>query len=185
MKIKKHLLITLLLISPFLPQAQSPFYAFDMSDFLTEMTKSWSIGNTEEEPYFEVSVFGGLNMNGHTLEIMNSKIIVYGDSTNTGTVIKRFETSDLVIGETLSEDIAEYSLPQVIMYPNPSRDYVNFKGELISKLVIYDALGKIRKKSKPNSSNFAINISNLPSGIYMIQLWCENNQGLVKKLIIR
>lgn len=114
MKIKKHLLITLLLISPFLPQAQSPLYAFDMS-----------------------------------------------------------------------QDEIELNLPQVIMWPNPAKEYVNFKGELISKLVIYDALGKIRKKSKPNSSNFAINISNLPSGIYIIQLWCENNQGLVKKLIIR
>ena len=186
----KKLLFTLFLFISFLSNSQQNVYIFDMSEFLSNMEKDWSIGNgininTGEfvGPYFMVEVFDGMNMNYHRLEIMNSSITVYGDSINSGIVQKRFESSNLYFAPLLSvkEDLEPLQLK---MYPNPSSSFVNFEGEFVKRLVIYDNNGKIVIRSKPMSNKFTINTDFLSSGVYIVQIWCNNKRGIFKKLII-
>ena len=156
-------LILLLLIS-FNTYAQENFYTFDMSSFLSQMEKPWSIGNGTnsitgefEGPYFEVVVYDGMNLGGHHLEIMNSKITVYGDTINSynGITKKYFAISDLIVeDEVLS--IPERELFEIKMYPNPASGYVNFKGNFVERLEIYDINGKSVVKLEPKSNDFKV-----------------------------
>ena len=188
----KRFMIILLILSPFLPQAQGNFYIFDMSEFLSEMEKDWSIGNGIDVntgefvgPYFEVIVQNGMNMNGYRLEIMNSTITVYGDSINSGVVEKRFESSNLYFAPPLN--VSEVDRRQSIkMYPNPSNEFVHFEGQYMNRIIIYDINGKLVTRSRPRSDSFTLHLgTNIASGTYIVQIYCDNKKGIFKRLIIK
>ena len=117
----KHLIYILLFTLT--AQAQTTFdMTADFDYVFLEKQEGFSIGNDSIEPYFEVSYIGNLDFNYQTLEIMNSKITVYGDTINSGNIIKRFTISELVvIPETL--EIVEPIIEAVKIYPNPVVDY--------------------------------------------------------------
>ena len=188
----KKIIISLLLFISLFANAQQDFYIFDMTDFLSNMEKDWSIGNgidiyTGEfvGAYFEVTVENGMNMNGHNLEIMNSTIRVYGDSINSGQVTKRFPTSNLYFAPLLSTVEEEYKPLEIKMFPNPATDNVIFMGDFVERLLIYDINKKLIKREKPKAKNFSVNVSNMQSGLYIVQIFSNNNKGIFKKLIIK
>jgi len=117
----KHLIYILLFTLT--AQAQTTFdMTADFDYIFLEKEEGFSIGNDSIEPYFEVKYIGNLDFNHQTLEIMNSKITVYGDTINSGNIIKRFAVSELVvIPETL--EIVEPIIEAVKIYPNPVVDY--------------------------------------------------------------
>ena len=59
---------------------------WDATEILYEMDKSWSIGNGCLEGHHKVvNVYNGLELNGNTLEVMDSTIqIIGGEVTNFG-----------------------------------------------------------------------------------------------------
>ena len=187
----KILTYFLILFIPFLPQAQQDFYIFDMSDFLSNMEKDWSIGNGIDTitgefvgAYFEVTVQDEMNMNGFKLEVMNSSITVFGDSINSGIVTKRFETSNLYFAPTLGVEQINKPL-EIVMYPNPSNDFVYFEGDYMDRIIIYDINAVLISRSKPRSNRFALSVSSFSSGTYMVQIFSDNKKGIFKKLIIK
>ena len=163
-----------------------------MSDFLSDMDKCWSIGNgvNPETNEFEGEYFeaysNGMNMNQHTLEIMNSTVTVYGDTINSGEVIKAFIfISELVI-ETNTLSVPEPPQPiEMIMYPNPARESTNFKGEYIENMTVYDVNGRVIKRVDVNDNNYKLQLDGMDDGIYMIQIWLADRRGIFKKLIIK
>jgi len=193
MKTRHIKLLLLFIMIPFLPQAQTVpgFYIFDMSDFLADMEKDWSIGNGIDVytgefvgPYFEAEVHGGMNMNGYRLEIMNATITVYGDSINSGIVQKRFESSNLYFAPLLNVKPKPEKL-KLKLWPNPAIHEITLEGEYMQRITVYDMNGKIVNRSKPYSNKFKINVSTFSSGIYIMQIWCNNGRGIFKKLIIK
>jgi len=188
----KNLIIVILLLVTSVSSSQQNFYIFDMTDFLSDMEKDWSIGNgidiyTGEfvGAYFEVTVENGMNMNGYNLEIMNSTIRVYGDSINSGQVTKRFESSNLYFAPLLSTVEEQYKPLEIKMFPNPASDFVIFMGDYVDRLVIYDINKRLVKREQPKSKNFRINTNTMSSGIYIVQIFSNNNKGIFKKLIIK
>ena len=75
----------LLLLIPIFSFAQLP-NNWDVTDTLSEMNKSWSVGNGCEEDVFVVADnYGMLELCGNTLEIMDCRIqVVDGWVTNFG-----------------------------------------------------------------------------------------------------
>jgi hypothetical protein len=72
----------------------------------------------------------------------------------------------------------------VNIYPNPSNGIYNMTGLIInSKITVYDAIGQIVYTSTTTESKETIDISNLPNGVYMIQLNSEN--GTTTKKVIK
>ena len=62
------------------------------------------------------------------------------------------------------------------VYPNPASDILNFKVEdewMSGYLTIFDMAGRVYAKENINNSSSKINISELPAGIYIIQLRTE------------
>jgi hypothetical protein len=70
--------------------------------------------------------------------------------------------------------------------PNPANDILNISNtEFATNYVISNYVGEIVSEGDLNSGTNTLNISNLPSGIYFIQL--SNNSGMIKaeKIIVK
>lgn len=71
------------------------------------------------------------------------------------------------------------------LYPNPvsnGRVYISTKNDLDKEIIIFDVLGK--KILQTMLSSRELNVSNLPSGVYIIKI-NENEATATRKLIIR
>lgn len=78
-----------------------------------------------------------------------------------------------------------YKLLDFAVYPNPTNNMVTIQNKdnaIISKVVLVDILGKNIKTSTYNSSEVSMDISNLNSGIYFIEIY-SNEVKTVKKII--
>lgn len=79
-----------------------------------------------------------------------------------------------------------FDTDSIRIYPNPTSDILNIEllnNQTIQSLVIYDLLGnKIVAKNYLQSPS-QINISNLASGIFLLELTDTNNQKLIHKIV--
>ena len=75
--------------------------------------------------------------------------------------------------------------PTVNLYPNPSNELINisFGEDRLSKLELFDITGKLLFKKELNSNTYTLNITNYPSGAYLVKVYNQNNALLNKKII--
>lgn len=83
----------------------------------------------------------------------------------------------------------EFDSVNTLIYPNPSNEMIhielNKESKKIKKILIYDILGKeVKKVERIHEKEVEINISELLSGVYMIEITNETDLKQVKKLII-
>jgi hypothetical protein len=92
-----------------------------------------------------------------------------------GVFIGRWEFVYGNVGGNLGMDETEASTASV--YPNPSNDIINIsldKGELL-KIELYSMTGRLLFKKDVNSSSYALNIGDYPSGAYLVRVFNQNN----------
>ncbi|HET8962605.1 MAG TPA: T9SS type A sorting domain-containing protein, partial [Chitinophagales bacterium] len=88
----------------------------------------------------------------------------------------------LISGVTYSNEIKN----AITIYPNPASEYIIISGEINAGalLKIYSADGRVVLQEKINTTNTKVNISILPSGVYVIQLiedgWVKYSEKLFK-----
>lgn len=73
--------------------------------------------------------------------------------------------------------ITENSLEQLVMYPNPASDvlFLNHSGNSQKmELSVYDAQGNLKQLTKHSVLPSKIDISDLPKGLYIIEIRTEN-----------
>ncbi|WP_339700746.1 T9SS type A sorting domain-containing protein [uncultured Marixanthomonas sp.] len=72
---------------------------------------------------------------------------------------------------------------QISLYPNPvsSTLHINANNNLISKIGIYDALGKL--VMTPTFSDQIINVSQLKTGIYFLKIITSQGKAMTKKIV--
>lgn len=76
-----------------------------------------------------------------------------------------------------------FTASKVNMYPNPSNNIVNINSiENIDSVTVMNVLGQIVMTKEVNSNNFALDVSELKTGQYFLNL-SSNNSRVVKKLI--
>ena len=170
-------MIKLLYILPFITFAQFDLTS-EMYRILIQENHSLGIGNACDEDYMYVEVFGDLDMNFNRIEILRSKITVYGDIVNQGNITYLCDDSILeVLGSTLTTTNTDFSNLRV--YPNPVIDELFILGIDIEYIVLYDLNGKILKKYKTAGNSHTIEMSNIRSGLYILTL----NNNINKKII--
>lgn len=81
-------------------------------------------------------------------------------------------------GEDINGRFSRFS--GIVVYPNPTNDILNIVSDLDIKVNLYDLSGKILKE---NVTEKQINLSNLPSGIYFLNIEHEGN--IYNKRIIK
>lgn len=86
------------------------------------------------------------------------------------------------IGTLLNtEDFTEVDL-DLALYPNPVSDQLTISSgsEVIQKLSIIDMLGRTIQTIKVNSFNQNVNVSTLPSGMYLMEVELETGRAIRK-----
>ncbi len=107
-----------------------------------------------------------------------------------------FDTNPAIITNTFNTEFvetlntSEFTSDNFMIYPNPSNDAieisVNHASEIIKEIVIYDVVGKtVQKIQAVDSNRTRISISELQSGIYLVELTTSSNLKQVKKLVIK
>jgi hypothetical protein len=78
-----------------------------------------------------------------------------------------------------------------LLYPNPTKNTIHVElpnnlSDTIKTVSFYDVLGKtVKQITNSNSNAIKIDVSQLSSGLYFVEIQTENNTKLVKKLIIK
>lgn len=86
---------------------------------------------------------------------------------------------DVRMGTELGVD--DFSASKFSVYPNPVQDVLNIKSAAsVDNVVVYDILGKVVLQENPGKISPAINVSNLPSGAYMVQVTIDNATKTIK-----
>ena len=73
------------------------------------------------------------------------------------------------------------------VYPNPTSEWVNVESENpVQKIVLYDLNGRLVKAiNLPAANRYQLNMSDVPSGFYMMQITFDNHQTQNLKIIKR
>ena len=85
----------------------------------------------------------------------------------------------------------EFENGSFVFYPNPASNFVTISlkdaANSISAIVVYDVLGKMILQKTPSNSitSETIDLSSVNSGIYFIEVQTENNNKVVKKLLVK
>lgn len=85
--------------------------------------------------------------------------------------------------------IAETTMLQISIYPNPAHDFIHiqYEGLSHSEMALYDVMGKQVLSVQSENTNFEddiiINISSLASGLYILKI-IDNQQFIISRKII-
>jgi hypothetical protein len=86
-------------------------------------------------------------------------------------------------GRYITADTEPSLKREIILYPNPARNFISVKTtENISSVVIYDFTGnKLFNLDHDDLFANQINVASLKNGIYIMQIWLNNQQCIVRK----
>ena len=108
---------------------------------------------------------------------------VFADLGATGSIdLKTIWSKDMLTGFAGIEN--ETLKPEISIYPNPANNNVTITSNNAKELVIFNSVGKEVKIITNPLSTENINISDLPKGIYFVQVK-NGNSILTKKLVIK
>lgn len=132
---------------------------------------------------FKVKLKPGFNVG----DIIPNKAEIYFDF-NPAIITNTFNTEFVAQLNT-----ASFEKDNFLLYPNPTKNSIHIEltnnlGDTIKTVSFYDVLGKTVKQitnSNSNSNATMIDVSQLSSGLYFVEIQTENNIKLVKKLIIK
>ena len=94
------------------------------------------------------------------------------------------ECDDLTVSQWITSTEDKYSEEEVIVFPNPVKDKLNIEAEtLISNTTIYTIDGRLLSTQYHQSGDISIQIDDLPSGIYYLEI--KTNDGDVMKKFIK
>ena len=85
---------------------------------------------------------------------------------------------------------ASFNLDNILVYPNPSNDFIHVKmnnsNEKFENIVLYNVLGEsVKKVTTIDSNQTTIDVSDLTKGVYLLEITSENKLKLTKKLVIK
>lgn len=150
--------------------------------------------------------FGGIkNEETKSIQFNNNRYVLAGSTNNFGngledyliitldTILPGMDTTNTVVNDQITIDIkeiaAEKSFIDVVVYPNPAKNqFVTVKLETIPKkdlnVTIYDIYSKKIYSSHLTSDYNKIDISELDTGIYFIEISHQKNVKATKKLMV-
>lgn len=146
--------------------------------YWTEEAGMQSLKNVLENTY-------GLDLSGWTLTVANAisgdgkTIVGYGLNPD-----GKQEAWRVVLSGNMSSD--EISQNEIILYPNPTTGIINIQTkETIRAVSVYNSIGQKVTFNSLNKENTSIDISNLPSGTYFIEVTLNNNKTVKRYKVLR
>ena len=112
-------------------------------------------------------------------------VLTDGDMTTLSGSTLHFATDGepypLCFGFTGLDDNAS---TRVSVYPNPSRDVFNVKGEGIRRIDVFNAFGQVVFSAETSNDTFQVDLSDKATGVYLLRVVTESgvtNQQLIKE----
>lgn len=157
---------------------------WDATSILSNMDKSWSVGNGCLQSNYKVVNTDGLELNGNTLEIMDARIQVIGELTNFGVEIETTHnlikyacsTSELVVYSQVL-NIQENALETLKIYPNPVKYTLNISYSNLEDYIMYNINGKQVLKGTDKT----IDVSSLSNGLYFLIINKKRTFKIIKQ----
>ena len=89
--------------------------------------------------------------------------------------------------DTTHVGVQTHAMVRASVYPNPSSEWVNVESETpVQKIVLYDLNGRLVKAIHLTAANrYQLNMNDVPSGFYMMQITFDNQQTQNLKIIKR
>ena len=86
----------------------------------------------------------------------------------------------------VSTNDIDYS-SDISIFPNPAKDILNITSKITEKceISLINSTGQIIRRVQSNGVNRLLDISDLSSGLYIIQIRLENGGGMTEKVIIQ
>jgi len=95
-----------------------------------------------------------------------------------------FPVSVYLQGENSVLSTTDFDIVSYDVFPNPTKESVNIKcNNNITSLQLFDVAGKLISTNTINKSDFKLDISNKPKGVYFLKIKTEN--GLFSEKIIK
>jgi surface protein len=87
----------------------------------------------------------------------------------------------LTVTVSISLSNTTFDLQSLKIYPNPATNNLQITySNPINSVEIYSVLGQLLISKKPNATEFTIDVSNLPSSLYLVKIKSENQEVEVK-----
>lgn len=105
------------------------------------------------------------------------------ESKNEGWMI-----DDIILSYQNSDDINEQEQNNVSIYPNPVTKLINIKltdHSRVERLILYTISGQKAKETLATSNDISLQVEDLPSGVYMLQINMNNGNTSTKKIVIQ
>lgn len=138
-----------------------------------DYTYSWSPADIIDDPESAVTM-------ATPTELGNN---VFTVTVSDGTSTKEAEVSVVVVN---CESVEEQDSQSVIIYPNPAKDviYINIEQEYdVLQCTLYNIQGQLVSRCFTDAENGQINVENISSGIYYLNIDVDGKQ-IVKKIVI-
>jgi len=124
------------------------------------------------------TLFSKIELTGRTPgEWITIRIFDYANNAFGEFKIAAYDTSTAAVENDIIEGLS--------LYPNPVNDILNIASqEKITKLSVYNILGKLVKTAQPNTTDVNIDLNSLSTGIYMVRIEAEgkvSTQKIIKK----
>lgn len=140
---------------------------------LTENTTyRWEVFETSNS--IELFLFGRNNSNPYAL----------GNYFQNDSSYPGVDTEDWSVNvktNNLSSELFEQE--KINIYPNPSNGIFNIENDNITKIEIFDLVGKLILKQENEFGVSSFDLNQYPAGIYLIKILNKNNQSNTIKLI--
>ncbi len=109
------------------------------------------------------------------------------DATKTYNIIGllSYTYGHYTINPRSSADVSEFvanvdKVTGVSVYPNPAENNIYVTGQKVNRYEIINTAGQILKAQNVNTDNLNVNVSDLPSGIYMIRVFTDKGIGTLQ-----
>ncbi|MBU8883968.1 T9SS type A sorting domain-containing protein [Kaistella sp. DKR-2] len=166
----------------------------------TSMTLNTAKNSSVQGLMFTTGTFGTTNALVSTATYGTGKVVALGDSSipddgtgNSGNTLYNGYTGDangnhkplllnavMWLASASNLSLADVSAAELSAYPNPSSDFLNFKGSSVknTEYVIVDASGRTVAKSVTNGNQ--VDIRNLTNGVYTLMLSVDGQTKSVR-----
>lgn len=161
---------------------RSVYYEYNLSTYEYETKKIWDTNkgyHVFSRPIeVEDSLFYGLSTTTSNQVILtqyNMKTNSYLIKSYIPGYINDYGQGELLLYNPNSTNVYEKTKSdEVFIYPNPTNDIINVKGNNIKRIDVYNSTGQLLKSCNTNMIDF----STLPSGIYFAKIYTNSDNHL-------
>lgn len=134
-------------------------------------TYRWEVFETSNS--FELFLFGRNNSNPYAL----------GNLILNNTSYPGADAEDWAVNVQANLSSESFEQKKISVYPNPSNGIFTIVNENITKIEVYDLVGKLVLKQENEFGVSSFDLNQYPAGIYLAKILNKNNQSNTIKLI--